>query len=280
MRGIIGAGLAALLLAWGGRAAAQPARPGAELVWWDVERLYDTLPSPFGRDAAYLPDSPRRWTGVRYARKVRQVAARLDELGAPLAALYGVENEGVVRDVAAACAEGYAYVHRTTDSYSGLDFALLYHGDRFIVEEVRSGYYWMSVLGRLDGRRLVLLFTSSDRHAEYIAGELRALYFGVPMVAAGRSAQLRAERLGLRDATAAARRAGRGDVRRRGGWTMRSRILCDTCLDGARAEVYLRADLLDARDGAPRPTYRGEEYRGGVSENLPLRLRFAPEDLE
>ena len=64
-----------------------------------------------------------RWTGERYRRKVMQTAAVIDSLGLPLVGLYGVENESVVRDVAAACKGDYAYLFRTTDSYNGLDFA-------------------------------------------------------------------------------------------------------------------------------------------------------------
>ena len=49
----------------------------------------------------------------------------------PLVALWGVENEQVVRDIAAACRGDYSYLHRTLNSLDGMDFALLYYGDLF-----------------------------------------------------------------------------------------------------------------------------------------------------
>ena len=65
--------------------------------------------------------------------------------------LYGVENESVVRDVAAACKGDYAYLFRTTDSYNGLDFALFYFGDRFFPDRVEAGHFWMTAAGELRG---------------------------------------------------------------------------------------------------------------------------------
>ena len=40
----------------------------------------------------------------------------------PLVALWGVENEQVVRDIAAACRGDYSYLHRTLNSLDGMDF--------------------------------------------------------------------------------------------------------------------------------------------------------------
>ncbi len=88
------------LLAAGLRVRAQPPHGVA---FYDADCLYDTVPSPFGNDTRYLPQGEMRWTGERYRRKVMQTAAVIDSLGLPLVGLYGVENESVVRDVAAAC---------------------------------------------------------------------------------------------------------------------------------------------------------------------------------
>ena len=46
----------------------------------------------------------------------------------PLVALWSVENEAVVRDIAAACRGDYSYLHQTLNSLDGMDFALLYYG--------------------------------------------------------------------------------------------------------------------------------------------------------
>lgn len=101
------------------------------IAFYDVDRIYDTLPALFYDDADYTPEGRLRWTSERYTRKIRNTAAVIDSMALPLVALWGVENEQVVRDIAAACEGEYSYLHRTLNSLDGMDFALLYYGDLF-----------------------------------------------------------------------------------------------------------------------------------------------------
>ena len=152
------------------------AQPLHGVAFYDVDGLYDTVPSPFGNDTRFLPRGQMRWTDERYGRKVAQTAAVIDSLGLPLVCLYGVENESVVRDVVGACKGDYAYLFRTTDSYNGLDFALLYFGDRFFPDRVDAGHFWMTAAGELRGAgRVCLLMSSSDRYIGYKVEEHRRL---------------------------------------------------------------------------------------------------------
>ena len=165
LRIIVGCMAGFCLLVAGLRVRAQPPHGVA---FYDADCLYDTVPSPFGNDTRYLPQGEMRWTGERYRRKVMQTAAVIDSLGLPLVGLYGVENESVVRDVAAACKGDYAYLFRTTDSYNGLDFALFYFGDRFFPDRVEAGHFWMTAAGELRGAgRVCLLMSASDRYIGY-----------------------------------------------------------------------------------------------------------------
>ena len=96
------------LLAAGLRVRAQPPHGVA---FYDADCLYDTVPSPFGATIRAICRRGDALDGERYhARKVMQTAAVIDSLGLPLVGLYGVENESVVRDVAAACKGDYAYL--------------------------------------------------------------------------------------------------------------------------------------------------------------------------
>ena len=101
------------------------------IAFYDVDRIYDTVPALFYDDADYTPEGRLHWTAERYARKIRNTAAVIDSMALPLVALWGVENEQVVRDIAAACRGDYSYLHRTLNSLDGMDFALLYYGDLF-----------------------------------------------------------------------------------------------------------------------------------------------------
>ena len=243
--------------------------------FYDVDRLYDTLPSPFGGDERYLPQGEKRWTADRYRRKVAQTAEVLDSLALPLVAVYGVENEAVVRDVAAACESDYAYVFRTTDSYDGLDFALLYYGDLFFPDRTEAGHFWMSVAGELRGvGRVCLLMSASDRYIYYKIDEQRRLHPQERLLVLGRTAGVEAARYGLTEPLCAARRAGRGTRRSGGKWIMRSNILIDTAFRVSHADIYARRRFFDRSGEAPWATYTGNRYDGGYGANLPVFCYF------
>ena len=106
-----------LLLSKLGASAQTP----AGIAYYDVDRLYDTIPSLFYDDRAYTPEGTYGWDTERYRRKIRQVAETVDSMALPVVALYGVETEQVARDIAARCVEDYACLHRTLSSRNGLD---------------------------------------------------------------------------------------------------------------------------------------------------------------
>ncbi len=259
------------------------------ITYYDVDHLYDTVPALFYDDESYTPDGRLRWNTERYARKIRHTASVLDSMRMPLAALCGVENEAVVRDLVAACGQDYCYVHRTLNALDGMDFALLYYGDLFFPGYVEAGRSYLYVEGELHlppartspheagtrppqprSERIGLLLSNDTRFAAWALRDLREERPGVKMLVLGRSTTVDCARMGLADATARAARAGRGNVRYRSGWTMRDRILADTALRTAGGDVYARRYLFDKRGTRPLPTYEKETYRGGYSYALPV----------
>ena len=251
------------------------AQPLHGVAFYDVDGLYDTVPSPFGNDTRFLPRGQMRWTDERYGRKVAQTAAVIDSLGLPLVCLYGVENESVVRDVVGACKGDYAYLFRTTDSYNGLDFALLYFGDRFFPDRVDAGHFWMTAAGELRGAgRVCLLMSSSDRYIGYKVEEHRRLRPDERLLVLGRTAGVEPQRSGLSEPLVAARRAGRGTRRVGNKWEMRSNVLIDTAFHIVRGDVYARRWLFSASGEAPWATYTRRRYEGGPGANLPVFCYF------
>lgn len=259
------------------------------ITYYDVDHLYDTVPALFYDDESYTPDGRLRWNTERYARKIRHTASVLDSMRMPLAALCGVENEAVVRDLVAACGQDYCYVHRTLNALDGMDFALLYYGDLFFPDHVEAGRSYLYVEGQLHipsartspheagtrppqhrNERIGLLLSDDTRFAAWALRDLREERPGVKMLVLGRSTTVDCARMGLDDATARAARAGRGNVRYRSGWTMRDRILADTALRTAGGDVYARRYLFDKRGTRPLPTYEKETYRCGYSYALPV----------
>lgn len=332
-----------LLILWLSLAAGLPLEAGAQqpvgFAYYDADRLYDTVPALFYDDSDFTPQGRLRWTAERYARKIARTAAVLDSMRMDIVALAGVETEAVVRDLVVACREDYCYIHRTFNTFDGLDIALLYHGDRFFSDRIEQGRGWLYVEGELapdgpppfadtdpgstpdpdstaDGRtirstdgaasrtsartpscaapdatpasravsssadrrnpsdprnrRIGILACNNARYAAEALADCREQHPDIPLVAAGRFGTELAGRHGMRDLSAAAERAGRGNIRYRDGWRMRERILADTALRTSAADVYLRRFLFDVRRGTPLATYGKTRYLGGYGNLLPV----------
>ena len=258
--------LAILVLASLAAAAKSP----VGIVFYDVDRIYDTIPALFYDDADYTPEGRYGWNSERYHRKIRNTAAVIDSMALDIVALWGVENEQVVRDLSAACREAYTYLHRTLNTLDGMDFALLFFADRFAPERVETGRRYLYVEGECEGRTLGLVLCGDARTSEWLVADLREEHPGVPLVVMGRVGRIPAGRFGLRDATARAEKVGRGNIRRAGRWEMRDRMLVDTLLDSSDADVFARRYLVDQKSGNPLRTYSRGVYRGGYGYSLPV----------
>ena len=264
-----------LLLASLGSGTAAAQRLG--IAYYDVDRLYDTIPSPFYDDTDYTPAGRLRWNSDRYLRKSARTAAVIDSLALPLVALFGVENEAVVRDLTRRCRNDYTYLHRTLDRFDGLDFALLYFSDCFFPHYTEAGNNYLYIEGTLPEPHaacdtLGLFLCRDPRIARAVAPQLRRERRGARMLLLGRfdpdPATLAA--IGMTDATARAERAGHGNRFRRGRWELADRIAADTALRLGACDVYLRSWLLDPERGTPLPTYESRSYRGGYGSRLPI----------
>ena len=240
------------------------------IAFYDVDKIYDTLPALFYDDEEYTPEGRRHWDTERYRRKIRNTAAVIDSMALEVVALWGVENEAVVRDLAAACRGDYSYLHRTLNSLDGMDFALLYYGDRFFPHYVEPGRRYLYIEGTLGRDTVGLVLCAENRMAEWVVRDLREERPSARLVVLGRSATMDPARYGLHDATARAERAGRGTIHSRGRWTMRDRILVDTYLETVAADVFARRFLIDPRSGSPLATFEGRVYCGGYGYSLPV----------
>lgn len=133
------------------------------VAFWNVENLYDTIPSLFYDDSDYTPGGSRKWGAERYGRKIENLARVIDEMSADVLGLAEVENEAVVRDLVTALGTDYNYIHRTSGDRRGMDVAMLYKGDRFFpdpgpggvrLERSGTGREFLCVRGELMGERI------------------------------------------------------------------------------------------------------------------------------
>ena len=235
------------------------------VAFYDVEAMYDTIPSSSYDDRDYTPQGRRAWGEERYRRKVEHTAAVIDSMGMDVVALYGVENEQVVRDIAMACKSDYAYLHREQNGSSGLDFALLYFADRFIPEEVTSWRGLLCVEGSARGRALAVVAAYRSTAIGALVRERQLLERG-DVVLVGRMTNV--ERYGVKDYSKEGERQGEGNVVGGDRWIMRDRV-ASSAADVVRSGVYIKPWLLDEA-GRPRPTFDSKKYYGGYSSALPV----------
>ncbi len=244
------------------------AQPRVGFAYYDVDRAYDTTLSSFYDDHNFTPEGRNNWNTERYKRKIEGLAAVIDSMALPLVALYGVENEQVVRDIVTHCNGDYSYLHRTLNRLDGMDFALLYYGDVLFVEEVQVGLDYMLVKATVANREFAFLLTHRSRMLESLVVQLQELSPERHIVVAGNLYGNDLARLGLSDATAEAERAGHGNTVYRNRWRMFDKIYIDRRLE-CRCDVYARHWLLD-QNGEPKPTFDREGYVGGVGRKLPI----------
>jgi endonuclease/exonuclease/phosphatase family metal-dependent hydrolase len=159
------------------------------VAFWNVENLFDTIPSAFYDDAEYTPRGARKWSGERYDTKIRNLARVIDDMSADVVGLAEVENEAVVRDLIMALSTDYNYIHRTSGDSRGIDVAMLYKGDKFFpdldpssdgVRLLRSGTgrEFLQVSGELSGERInfiVCHLASNLNSREYRHRNMEAL---------------------------------------------------------------------------------------------------------
>lgn len=167
-------------------ATAAPLGRGAKLVvaFYNVENLYDTIPSLFYDDSDYTPQGKNRWGGERYAQKLRNIAQVVDDIAADIIGLAEVESERAVRDLVMALKTDYNYIHRTSSDRRGIEQALLYKGDKFIPTTIRmirtaATREHLYVRGELRGERVDIMvchLPSSLNDYAYRGAALRALY--------------------------------------------------------------------------------------------------------
>jgi len=107
-----------------------------EVVFYNVENLFDTVEDPEIWDDEFLPDSAKDWTQERYAKKLVDLAKVLTEISADglpeVVGLCEIENRMVVEDLFATDSLGnrkFKVVHEESPDKRGIDVALAYDSE-------------------------------------------------------------------------------------------------------------------------------------------------------
>lgn len=242
------------------------------VAYYDVDKLYDTEPSSFYDDSDYTPSGRLRWNEERYAVKINNIVQVIDSMSMPVVVLYGVENEQVVRDIVSRSQEDYAYIYRPLSSRDGLDFAVLYFGDRFFPERITPWRGALCVEGWVGQEPLTIIANHRSTSIGVLIDEQNLLRADNNIILLGTPNKLNFNEYGLSDATLAAERAGRGNYMNSGRWQMRDRIATNIKMR-SRCDVYITRWMLNDM-GAPKPTFDKRKYYGGHSNYLPIFIYF------
>ena len=248
--------------------------------YYDAGHLYDTIPSPFHRDANYTPQGRYHWDTAHYRAKIRQTSAILDSLSLPIIGVWGIENEAVARDIALACREDYSFTHLTLTSLTGLDFALFYYGDRFIPERQFAGRQTMIILGEIfihtsdHGEKIAIVLSQDRDLADDYLRDLREKFPQYRILLMGRIKEQDVKELGLSDCLARDARNGRGNIYTSRGWKMQDRIHLDTGFHQLRGGVFMRGYLIDKERSNLQKGFRKGRHSDRAVEALPIFTYF------
>ncbi len=110
------------------------------IVFYNVENLFDTVNEPDRNDDAFTPSGERRWNSYRLDNKLNNLYKALAAAGGwrlpSVIGLCEVENkyvlEKLVNETGFAGA-GFEIIHRNSADSRGIDVAVLYRSDDFVV---------------------------------------------------------------------------------------------------------------------------------------------------
>lgn len=116
--------------------------------FYNVENLFDTRDDRSKLDDDFTPVGAKKWTPVKYAKKIKNIAHVISKIGAQstktspsLVGLAEVENATVLQDLVTTkklATRGYDFVHRDSPDERGIDVALLYKKSDFTVIETKA----------------------------------------------------------------------------------------------------------------------------------------------
>ncbi len=242
------------------------------IAFYDLGKLYDTIPSKFYNNKSYTPNGRNSWNSERYNRKLENIVAVIDSIKMPIIALSGVENEEVVREIVARSNQDYSYLHRTIDYYDGLDFALLYFGDMLFVKRAHATNHTLIVDAELYDHTITLHLTRAGSRLRTTLPHNETTPSDIT-IAWGRLSRNDLQRLQMDDLLREQERAGQGDSKGDHYWIFKNRIGVSTTPEyKIESGVYITRWLLTADGRAPLSTFSSYRYLGGYSNYLPLYL--------
>ena len=135
---IIGATIIIALVAYYFLLGKSDTKKPIEVVFYNVENLFDTVEDTTIWDDEFLPDSTKDWTPERYYKKLVDLTKVLTEISEDdlpeIVGVCEVENRQVVEDLFATdslISGKYKIIHEESPDFRGIDVALAYNSELF-----------------------------------------------------------------------------------------------------------------------------------------------------
>ncbi len=113
------------------------------VVFYNIENFFDTINDPETRDDEFTPDGERKWTSVKYAKKLSNVERVLFDIATvqksypAVIGLSELENRSILEDIVTTpklAPANYRIVHYDSPDRRGIDVAFIYRPDIFKLE--------------------------------------------------------------------------------------------------------------------------------------------------
>ncbi len=121
-----------------GQKALLNSRDTCEVLFYNVENLFDTLNAPNKEDKAFTPDGERKWTYRKFKKKrdhILKTLAAAGDWGFPgIIGLAEIENERVLKALTERSPlkkADYRIIHKDSPDERGIDVALLFQPQKF-----------------------------------------------------------------------------------------------------------------------------------------------------
>lgn len=149
--------------------------------FYNLENLFDTIPSPGVNDIEFTPDGVKKWDGKKYLKKIDNMALAISKLardfcpdGPAVLGVCEIENRSVLEDLVkhpSLRSSNYRIEHYDSPEARGVDVALLYNPSLFKVTTSKA--YKFTLPGRPDFKSRDQLLVSgklAGETAHFIVG--------------------------------------------------------------------------------------------------------------
>jgi len=110
--------------------------------FWNVENLFDTEDQPDVDDAEFTPRSEKKWDADKFRHKVISLSSVIMSMnrgrGPDLLGMCELENHAVVESLLVYLTPAYRIVHVESPDLRGIDNALIFRQDKFILLDITS----------------------------------------------------------------------------------------------------------------------------------------------